>query len=102
MRFSSASAIVILSGDTGIVGLSTVPVYNRAAPAIAETFDRHGISLSFGPFFRWWLVGKLRAKLGVRGPLLRAAAFALRSRRLTGLLGESYHWRVTGTKRSES
>ncbi len=75
--------------------------FYRAGTAIAETFDRHGISLSFGPFFRWWLVGKLRAKLGVRGPLLRAAAFALRSRRLTGLLGEAYHWRVTGTKRSE-
>lgn len=72
--------------------------FYRAAPAIAETFARHGISLSFGPFFRWWLVGKLRSRLGVRGPLLHAAAFALRSHRLTRLLGELYHWRVTGTK----
>jgi SAM-dependent methyltransferase len=73
--------------------------FYRAAPAIAETFARHGISLSFGPFFRWWLVGKLRAKLGIHGPLLRAAAFALRSGRLTRILGELYHWRVTGVKR---
>jgi SAM-dependent methyltransferase len=72
--------------------------FYRAAPAIAETFARHGISLSFGPFFRWWLVGKLRSRLGVRGPLLHAAAFVLRSHRLTRLLGELYHWRVTGTK----
>jgi SAM-dependent methyltransferase len=72
--------------------------FYRPAAVIDETFARHGIALSFGPFFRWWLLGKLRTKLRLRGPLLRLAAVMLRSPRLTHLLGESYHWRVTGRK----
>lgn len=75
--------------------------FYRPAGTIATAFARHGIALSFGPFFRWWLIGKLRVKLGWRGPLLRAAGLMLCSRRVTGFLGEAYHWRVTGTKRPQ-
>jgi SAM-dependent methyltransferase len=82
-----------------IMAYADTQTFYRPAPAIAEIFARHGIALCFGPFFRWWLIGKLRSRLGMRGPLLTVAAFLLRSHRLTRLLGELYHWRVTGTKR---
>ena len=72
--------------------------FYRPAGVIRDIFARHGIILSFGPFFRWWLIGKLHSKLRLPRPLLRLAAAMLRSRRLTHLLAESYHWRVTGTK----
>jgi len=81
-----------------IAAYADAHTFYRPASMICEVFARHGIALSFGPFFRWWLLGKLHSKLRLPGPLLRLAAVMLRSRRLTYLLGEGYHWRVTGTK----
>jgi SAM-dependent methyltransferase len=81
-----------------IAAYADTHTFYRPAKVIRDVFARHGIALSFGPFFRWWLLGKLHSKLRFPGPLLRLAATLLRSRRLTHLLAESYHWRVTGKK----